>query len=189
MFIMEWIRVFKQSLTYLSPLLFGLLLMVVIGYFSVSGVLRKQLTENTYESLYAAEEDIKIGFSQSELTLNSTFYAIQKMINGGASQEDIWDYLRDANRWMNQDDTGYAGFYGIHGYIRGAYFGRRGNFPDSGYDPRPTPWFQAAENGGPDTIHTRPYRDGEKTILSMARNLYNFNEEYCGVIVLDMDID
>ncbi|MDR2303329.1 MAG: response regulator [Treponema sp.] len=189
MFIMEWIRVFKQSIAYLAPILFGLLLMVVIGCFSVSGVLRKQLTENSYESLHAAEEDIKTGFSQSSPILNSAFYTIRKMINDGASQKDIWSYLKDTNSWINQGDAEYAGFYGIHGYINGSYFDHRGNFPNNGYDPRPTPWFQAAESGGPDTIYTRPYRNGEKTILSMVKNLYDFKGEYCGLIVLDMDID
>jgi signal transduction histidine kinase/CheY-like chemotaxis protein len=188
---MEWFRVFKQSAAYLMLILFGLLIMVLIGYFSVSGVLRKQLIEKSRETLHSAEENIKTGFSQSNLTLNNAFYRIQKLIDTGASQQDIWEYLKDTNTWMSRPGEGYSGFYGIYGYIRGDYFDTAGNPPDSVYDPRLTLWFQTAENSGQNVAYSWPYwnMDIRKTILSMTRNLYSSNGEYCGVIVVDVDIE
>ncbi|MDR2020814.1 MAG: response regulator [Treponema sp.] len=170
---MEWKRILKQSLVYLAPILFGLMMMVLLGYFSVSGAFRRQLKENAREALSAAEESIETEFSLSNMTFNNVFYAVRNMLNDGVSQENIWKY---------------AGFHGVYGYIGGVYFDHQGNSIDGGYDPRPEPWFKAAEGGGPDTIYTRPYRNGDKMILSMVKNLYNLRGEYYGLIVLDIDI-
>ncbi|MDR2096224.1 MAG: response regulator [Treponema sp.] len=187
---MEWIRVFKQSAPYLAVVLLALLMMVVLGYFSASGIMRKQLVENSEVSLHVAEENIKIGFAQSSLMLNNAFHRIRGMIGKGASQQEIWSYLRDTNNWVSRLE-GYLGFYGIYGYIRGEYFDIQGNPPDGNYNPRLTPWLQTAESGGgQDVGYTWPYWNGDirKTVLSMTKNIYSLDGEYYGVIVLDMDI-
>jgi signal transduction histidine kinase/CheY-like chemotaxis protein len=188
---MEWNRLFKQSAPYLALVLFGLTLMVLIGYFSVAGILREQLIKNSQESLRATEENIKADFSQSGIALNIAVHTIQGQIDSGASQQDIWRYLRDTNRWMSLPDEGYSGFYGIHGYIRGEYFDKSGNPPKGDYNPQMTTWFQAAKSSGHDVAYTWPYwnLDTNKILLSMTKNLYNSAGEYCGIIVLDMDID
>ncbi|MDR2785152.1 MAG: response regulator [Treponema sp.] len=188
---MGWIRIFKQSAAYLMLVSFGLLVMVLVGYFSVSGILRKQLIKNSQESLHAVGENIKAGFSQSSLTLNNAFYNIQELLDTGASQQDIWKYLRDANAWMSRPSEGYSGFYGIYGYIRENYFDTAGNPPDGSYNPSLTPWFQTAKDSGRDVAYTWPYWNGDlrKVLLSMVKNLYDTNGEYCGIIVLDIDID
>jgi signal transduction histidine kinase/CheY-like chemotaxis protein/HPt (histidine-containing phosphotransfer) domain-containing protein len=188
---MGWSRILKHSVPYLALVLFGLLMMVLIGYFSVAGILRKRLMENSQESLHATEENIKVVFSQSRMTLNNAFHILQKQIDGGASQQAISGYLRDVNRWMSLPDEGYPWFYGIHGYIRGEYFDSLGNPPDGAYDPQLTPWFRTAKNSGHDVAYTRSYwnRDTGKILLSVTKNLYSSNGEYFGIIVLDMGID
>jgi signal transduction histidine kinase/DNA-binding NarL/FixJ family response regulator/HPt (histidine-containing phosphotransfer) domain-containing protein len=112
------------------------------------------------------------------------------MLDGGASQQDIWNYLKDTNNWMNRQGVGFSGFYGIHGYIKGAYFDIPGNPPDSDCDPRVMPWFQAAENGVLDPAYTWSYRNGDReTLLSMTKKIYILAGEYCGIVALDMNID
>jgi signal transduction histidine kinase/CheY-like chemotaxis protein/uncharacterized protein YneF (UPF0154 family) len=187
---MKWIQIFRQAAAYLMLIVFGLLIMVLIGYFSVSRTLRKQLLKNSQASLHIVEENMKAGFFQMNLTLNSALHIVQEKIDTGASQQDIWSYLRDTNAWMRHPDEGYAGFYGIYGYIRGAYFDVAGNPPDGAYDPRPTPWFRAAENSRQTMADTWPYwnEDMGKTLLFMTRNVYTGDGDYCGIIVLDMDL-
>ncbi|MDR1566098.1 MAG: response regulator [Treponema sp.] len=189
---MEWNRVVKHSAPYLALVLFGLLMMVLIGYFSVAGVLRSRLLDNSRETLRTVEENIQTSFSQSRMTLNSAFYNMQGQIDQGASQRDIWGYLRDTNKWMSLPDEGYyPGFDGMHGYISGAYFDKTGNPPDSDYNPLPMPWFQTARGSSRDVGYTWPYRDRDtgKILLSMTKNLYTGNGEYYGIIVLDMDVE
>jgi signal transduction histidine kinase/response regulator of citrate/malate metabolism len=188
---MELNRVFKQSAPYLLIIFFALLMMVIVGSFSVAGILRKRLMTNSREALYTAEENIRACFSQSDQTLNNVLHNIRAMVDRRAPRGEIWNYLREINRWMRLSVIGYSGFYGVHGYIRGEYFDVPGNPPDASYDPRSTPWYRPPESGGQDMVYSRPYRRGDagNMVLSITKNLYNSKEEYCGVVVLDVDID
>ncbi|MDR1900978.1 MAG: response regulator [Treponema sp.] len=187
---MEWSRVFKQAVPYLIVVLLALLMMVLMGYFSVSGVLRVRLIENSQETLHTAEESIQAGFSQANLVLTYAFHMIRGLIDRGASQRDIWSYLNGTSNWMNRTEDGLPGFNGLYGYIRGEFFDIQGNPPDKDYDPRLTPWYQTARSGGSEMSYTWPYRNENtgKMIISITKNLYGLGGEYYGTLVVDLDI-
>jgi signal transduction histidine kinase/CheY-like chemotaxis protein len=187
---MELRKIFRQSAPYLALVLFGLTTMVLIGYFSASGILRKQLIENSRETLYTVEENIKTGFSQSHLVLFNTVYSIEKMIDNGAERRDIWNCLRETNIRTGRPGTGYSGFYGIHGIVEGEYFDILGSPPDPDYDPRMTPWFEAARDSSLDPVYTWPYwsENNRKLVLSLVKKIYTLDRRYRGLIVLDVDI-
>ncbi|MDR1972353.1 MAG: cache domain-containing protein, partial [Treponema sp.] len=187
---MEWRRILKQVIPYLALVVFGLFFMVFMGYFSVSGVLRRRLAENSRESLRTAEENIRAGFSQSELFLTSAFHMIRGLIDRGGGSAAVQSYIQGTTNWISRSEDGLPGFYGLHGYIMGEYFDMQGNPPDGSYDPRQDSWYQAAEGGGHRTAYAGPFRD-EKTgamIISMVRNLYGLEGEYYGILVLDVDV-
>jgi signal transduction histidine kinase/CheY-like chemotaxis protein len=187
---MEWRKIFRQSAPYLALVLFGLTMMVLIGYFSASGILRRRLIENSRETLFTVEENIKTAFSQSDLVLSNTAYSIEKMLDSGADRRDIWNCLRDANIRTGRPGTGYPGFYGIHGMVDGEYFDMLGSPPDPGYDPRMTPWFEAAGDSLLDPVYTWPYwsENNHKLVLSLIKKLYTLDRQYRGLVVLDVDI-
>jgi signal transduction histidine kinase/CheY-like chemotaxis protein len=187
---MEWRKVFRKSAPYLALIFSGFVMMVLIGYFSVSGVLRRRLLQNSREALHTAEENIETGFSRSRVTLNHVFYGMRELIDRGASQYDIWHYLKNTNQWMSLPEEGFPGFYGVYGYIRGEYFDRQGNPPDGDFDLASAFWFQMSRSSH-DVAYSKPYWDEDirKTLLSMTKNLYDSKGDYYGIIILDIDID
>jgi signal transduction histidine kinase/CheY-like chemotaxis protein len=187
---MEWRRILKQIIPYLAVVVFGLFSMVLMGYFSVSGVLRQRLLENSRASLYTAEETIRTGFSQAELILAHTVHMIRGLVDQEGGGGAVRSYIRGASGWMGRSGDGLPGFHGLHGYILGEHFDTQGNPPDGAYDPRQDPWYQAAEGSGGRTVYTVPYRDEKTgtTIISMVRNLYGSGGEHYGVLVLDVEV-
>jgi signal transduction histidine kinase/CheY-like chemotaxis protein/HPt (histidine-containing phosphotransfer) domain-containing protein len=175
-------RVIKHTLPYLLAVIFALLVIIVPAYFSVSRVIRGRILENSQEALRADEELIKAGFSQSELILLNGVSVIQGMINRGQGQQDILNYLRDTTRWMRRSG---GGFYGLYGYIRNEFFDMEEDSPVKDDEP----WYGAAENAGTDPVYTAPYWKGSirKTVVSIARNLYDGSGIYCGILVVDVD--
>jgi signal transduction histidine kinase/response regulator of citrate/malate metabolism len=186
---MEWRNIFRQSIPYLALVFFGLAVMVLIGYFSASGILRDRLIENSRETLYTVEENIRTGFSQSNLVLFNTVYSVERLLDQGAGRQDIWNCLREINIRVSRPGTGYPGFHGIHGIVEGDYFDILGSPPDPNYDPRMAPWFQAAEDGVMDPVYTWPYwnEGSRRTVLSIVKRLYSLRGRYSGLIVLDVD--
>ncbi|MDR1930304.1 MAG: histidine kinase, partial [Treponema sp.] len=168
----------------------GLCVMVLLGYFSVAGVLRRRLEENSRESLYTAEESIRAGFSQGDLLLTYAFHMVRGLIDRGGGDEAVRTYLSGTNGWLGRSGEGLPGFRGLHGFIRGRYFDIQGNPPDSFYNPRETLWYRAAEKSGREAAYTTPYLDGRTgvPVVSIVRNLYSREGEYYGVLALDLEV-
>ncbi|MDR1949871.1 MAG: histidine kinase, partial [Spirochaetaceae bacterium] len=175
-------RIIRHTLPYLLAVSLALLVIIVLVYFSVSQVIQNRILENSREALLVDEEVIKAGFSQSELILMNGVSVIQGMIDRGQGQRDILNYLRDTTVWMRRSG---GGFYGLYGYVRNEFFDIEEDSPVKDSEP----WYGAAENAGTDPVYTAPYWKGSirKTVVSIARNLYDGGGTYCGVLVVDVD--
>jgi signal transduction histidine kinase/CheY-like chemotaxis protein len=175
-------RIIKHTLPYLLAVSFALLVIIALAYFSVSRVIRNRILENSRDALLADEEVIQAGFSQSELILMNGVSVVQGMIDRGQGQRDILNYLRDTTRWMRRSGDG---FYGLYGYVRNEFFDMQEDFPVKDDEP----WYHPGETAGTVPAYTAPYwkRSIRKTVVSIARNLYDGGGAYCGVLVVDVD--
>ena len=77
--------------------------MVLECYFFVSGILRARLFTNAEDSLFSSEANVRAAFAGSEISLTSSFYSVRNMIERGATQEEIQDYLKNTTAWMRQN--------------------------------------------------------------------------------------
>ncbi|MDR1374045.1 MAG: cache domain-containing protein, partial [Treponema sp.] len=188
----QWNEVLKKNYPQILFVFAAFLIMVLAGYFFVSGILRNRLLTNAGDNLFSAEANIRAAFAESEISLNTSFPVVLGMIKQNAPQEEILEYLKTTTAWMRQNKEGLMEFNGIYGYIRGEFIDSLEIQPDEDYIPQTRPWYQTAvRTGNMAVAYTAPYPDiktGE-TIISAVKNIVDEEGNYHGILAIDMTME
>jgi signal transduction histidine kinase/CheY-like chemotaxis protein len=166
------------------------ILMVLVGSFFISNILRTRLKEDAEAVLFTAEANINASLSEVESILLNSQYIIVNMIEQGASQEEILAYLKETTAWMRQREGGLLKIYGIYGYIRGELIDSMGINPDETYIPQRQPWYQTAIRSGEKTAYTAPFTDWftGNSVISVVTNIDAPQGNIHGILSVDVDI-
>ncbi|MDR3299206.1 MAG: response regulator, partial [Candidatus Accumulibacter sp.] len=187
---MEWKQVIKINYPQLFFVFAAFFLMVLVSYISISAIVQRRLSQSVDEVMLTAEANIRAGLSEAEASMNHVGRTVRAMLDGGASQKEVLDYLTDTNRRMQRNDTWLFGFHGIYGYLRDEFIDSIGLEPGPEFIPQTRPWFDAAvRNTGETSVHTEPYVDAltGDIILTAVRNIHGASGEYYGILAIDMD--
>ena len=165
-------------------------LMAGASYFFNSRMLRNHLLNGAQELLQSAEANVNAALSETEITLLNSYYIIQGMLEQGATNQEILDYLVITTDWMSRRDAGLLSFYGVYGYINGEFYDSFGMDPGEDYIPQTRPWYQTAIRSGNDVAYTTPYIDWNTgdTVVSAVRNIF-INGNMVGILVVDININ
>jgi len=166
-------------------------LMVITSYFFVGRILQNRLSSEANRLLYSVEANVKAGFSEAETTLLNSYYTIQRMLDRGASKEDILNYLTQTTEWLHRPSSGLMSYNGIYAYINGEFFDGIGLNPGADYVPQLMPWYQVGVRSGRFVAYTVPYRDLRygRTVVSVVRNIELKNGEIAGLLIIDVNVD
>jgi signal transduction histidine kinase/CheY-like chemotaxis protein len=188
----RWKEVLKKNYPQVFFVAAAFLVMVLSGYFFVSGILRNRLLTNAGDNLFSAEANIRAAFAESEISLNTSFPVVLGMIERNAPQEEILEYLKSTTAWMRQNKGGLMEFNGIYGYIRGEFLNGLETQLGENFIPQTRPWYQTAVRTGDTSVaYTAPYPDtatGE-TIISSVKNIMDEEGNYHGILVIDMNME
>jgi signal transduction histidine kinase/CheY-like chemotaxis protein len=187
----RWNEVLKKNYPQVLFVFAAFLIMVLAGYFFVSGILRNRILANAGDSLFSAEANIRAAFTESEVSLNTSFPVVLGMIERDAPQEEILEHLKSTTAWMRQNKRGLMEFYGIYGYIRGEFMDGLEKHPADNYIPQTQPWYQTAVRiGNTSVAYTTPYPDIQtgETIISAVKNIVDEKGNYYGILVIDMNM-
>ncbi|MDR1278768.1 MAG: response regulator [Treponema sp.] len=187
----RWNEVLKKNYPQVLFVVAAFLVMVLAGYFFVSGILRNRLLTNAGDNLFSAEANIRAAFAESEISLNTSFPVVLNMIERDAPQEEILEYLKSTTAWM-RDKGGLMEFFGMYGYIRGEFMNSLEMRSGNGFVPQTRPWYQTAvRTVGTPVAYTAPYTDtlSGETIISAVKNVVDEEGNYYGILVIDMNME
>ena len=183
--------VLKLNFRELIVIFLAFALMGLSAYFFIGRILRGHLMDRTEEIMYTAGANIRAGLSEAETTLLNSYYIVQGMLRRDASKQEILDYLTATTEWMQRQEQGLLGFYGIFGYINGEFYDSIGLNPSSDYIPQRRPWYQTAVRSGNTIAYTAPYEDlrtGD-IIVSAVRNIDLEDGSIIGILVVDINVN
>ncbi|GHV45084.1 hypothetical protein AGMMS49546_30140 [Spirochaetia bacterium] len=186
----QWKSIIKSTYAYVLMILGAFFLMVLVGFFSVNGVLQKHLINSATETLHTTETNITTRLSEAETVLDSSYWKIQSMLDQGVSQQEIYEYLLDTTNWMNTDIQNPFDFTGIFGYIRGEMIDSSGIRSAKDFLPQGQTWYQAGVRSKEEVAYTAPYvnsRSGQ-IIISLVRNIFGRKGDFYGFLVMDVEI-
>ncbi|MDR1932396.1 MAG: response regulator [Spirochaetales bacterium] len=160
-----------------------------MGFYLVHGILRERMRIGSEENIDVIEANIRGGFAEAELILDSSYYRVQRLLDRGESR-NILSLLTDITAWMRRLTTTKLNFYGIYGYIQEEFIDSIDLHPGSDYIPRLRPWYEAVVREGKRIVYTPPYIDAKTgdPIISLSRNIYGENGGHYGVLTLDVEL-
>jgi signal transduction histidine kinase/CheY-like chemotaxis protein len=188
----RWKEVLKKNYPQVLFVFAAFLIMILAGYYFVSGILRNRLLINAGNNLFSAEANIQAAFVEAVITLNTSFPIVLGMIEQDVPQEEILEYLKSATKWIQRDASrGLMESYGIYGYIRGKFMDSLEKHLGEDYFPQSRPWYQTAVRiGNTSVTYTAPYPDAEtgETIISAVKNIVDEEGNYYGILAIDMNM-
>jgi signal transduction histidine kinase/DNA-binding response OmpR family regulator len=188
----RWKKVLKKNYPQVLFVFAAFLIMILAGYYFVSGILRNRLLINASNNLFSAEANIRAAFVEAVVTLNTSFPIVLGMIEQGLPQKEILEYLKSATKWIQRDTSrGLMESYGIYGYIRGEFMDSLEKDLGEKYFPQSRPWYQTAVRVGNSSVaYTAPYPDAEtgETIISAVKNIIDEEGNYYGILAIDMNM-
>ncbi len=110
-------------------------------------------------------------------TLNVTADSVDLMIEKGATQEEIEQYILDQTE--RQFDNFDENFTGLYAYVRGKYMDGAGWVPPDDYDASVRDWYNEAIAAGGKTIIVSPYVDAQtnSVVITICRLLQSTNTD------------
>jgi len=174
---------FKQILFIIA----AFFLMVTLGGFFVSSVIRKQSSATVSVALQETEKTIRAYLREPKIAFDNIYTAVADMLDRGDSQEAVKNYLAQTADMLTGQENGIQGFTAVYGFIGGEFLSNIDMGED--YVPQQRPWYQTAiRSSGAE--YTAPYTDLKTglTILSLTREIYGKSGKYYGVMALDIDI-
>jgi signal transduction histidine kinase len=189
---LNWLQLIRKTSPYIATVILAFALMAMVGFVSTNRVMRQRLNDQAEGILKITEGNLDEGLARAELVLLTSYHQVRGLMDRGADNKIILDYMQGTTNWMGRDLNGIEGFNGIYGYIRGKFIdGLRMN-PGEDYIPEERPWFKAAaglKDG--EVAYTAPYIDAHRKtlIISAVKNVYSLSGEYYGILALDIDIN
>jgi hypothetical protein len=165
-------------------------IMTIAGYFFVQKILWNRLIQNSKSYLSATESYIYSAFADAEISLINTCHTVRDRINSGASQKNLLEYLRSVTAQMRERKRTLQ-LYGVYGYIHGEFIDGVDMNPGPEYIPQQRPWYQTAVRNIGLVAYTAPYIDARtgEVIVSAVMNVENSQDEICGVLAVDINVD
>ena len=161
--------------------------MIFVSYFYTDGVVQNQILNNGEEVMNSIEAAITARLNEAETTVVATKHSIENMIDSGADEEKIQNYLRDWTSWLKGRDPGISDLYGV---VRGEFLSGNGWEPDDDYNPRTRNWYLGVLfNDG--LYFTDPYIDRQLggLVISVADKIESDTGKFYGVVSMDVVTD
>ncbi|MDR0456496.1 MAG: response regulator [Treponema sp.] len=168
-------------------------LMVIAGYFYISGSERKHLREGVQNAISYTEANIKADMLEPETMLGGVAETIRDIILRGNNSDRVHEYIKYINNYVqagaNERLIGVIGFYGFFDAYGGKFLSGSDDWiPPEDYDPTSRPWYIAAADAAGDVAITQPYIDiySNDISITFARRIFGEDGSPLGIVCLDM---
>ncbi|MCL2008548.1 MAG: ATP-binding protein, partial [Treponema sp.] len=165
-------------------------MLVVTANIFIGRILRESLSDRTEEIMYTADANVRAGLSAAETILLNSYHIVKGMMDRGASDTEILDYLLATTEWMQQQAQGLLGFYGIYAYIHGEFYDSIDMNPGSDFIPQMRPWYQLGIRSSDSVVYTTPYTDWRtgEPIFSAVKSIY-IDDQMAGMLSVDISVE
>ena len=160
----------RRALIFVVLALFFAALIIVYNIFLTNFITHSLQAESQISAIDSAK-DVEVYLSTGTDVIQITEYGISRLIEKGASDEEIMDYLTDKTDSVQSSIL--PATTGIYGCIRGEFYDGSGWVPDDDYVPQERPWYVEAVADKGNIVLINPYLDlytGD-VVMTIAKTL------------------
>jgi signal transduction histidine kinase/CheY-like chemotaxis protein len=178
----------KASYYQLLFVFIAFLTMVLVSYFYVSSIVRRQVQFIGDVSMDVTQTSVSGSLTETELIFANVVQSVEKMLSDRKTNRDILDYLRATNTYFNAERSPLPDFMKIYAYIDGEWLDGSGWVPPEEYVPESRPWHIGAVNSAGKIFFSEPYQDAETggMCISFSQKLLNQEGKVAGVLSVDL---
>ena len=187
---MHGIRMKKPYLQQAMLVVLAFMIMVGVSFWYVKDIVQQQMRINGDEVIASANATVRSLLSETEVSLISVLYPVERLIDDGESTENVVRHIAALSDWLVEKTHRYFALSGIYGYVRGEYVDGGRWIPPADYVPEKRPWYIGAIQKQGKTHYTDPYVDAEtgRVIISVSREVRGKEGTSGGVVAIDFDI-
>ncbi|MDR3013765.1 MAG: hypothetical protein LBU70_11280, partial [Chitinispirillales bacterium] len=186
--------VVKKNLQPIALVITAFGLMVSIAYYSLQGMLQKQLLYSAERKMENIETNISFKLAESEVLLVNIAIAISHIIESGGSNAEVLSYLEVIVERMKGAKGRAVGLNRLYAYINGEYYSTYQDLhpvdEDGNIRPGEHVWYTAAMEAGEGAVaFSQPYVDPMSGVYIMSvSSRVEAAGEIIGVVAIDIDI-
>jgi len=180
----------RKNYRQISFVFLAFLIMVLVSYFYVSDIVRKQLFAIGEETMNTTQMAVSSSLSETKLIFANTMQTVEKMLYTDKTNQEILEFLIETNGYFKAEQSSLPDFMKVYGYIRGEFLDGSGWVPPSDYDPTKRPWYISAHQNGGGIVFSEPYIDAETggMCISFSQNVLDQNGDSYGVVAIDLKL-
>jgi len=138
----------RKNYRQISFVFLAFLIMVLVSYFYVSDIVRKQLFAIGEETMNTTQMAVSSSLSETKLIFANTMQTVEKMLYTDKTNQEILEFLIETNGYFKAEQSSLPDFMKVYGYIRGEFLDGSGWVPPTDYDPTKRPWYISAQQNG-----------------------------------------
>ncbi|MDR1533505.1 MAG: response regulator [Planctomycetota bacterium] len=153
------LRILRNNLWEMVFVILSFLVMAGVCFHFVSDLLRDLAEKRGVEMVNAIQAKVQALLDESETTLASTVFYVERLLRAGMPLEQIRPTFREYTDWAQASifSPKSVKFSGIFGVIHGQFLiGRDWKAPDD-FDPMARPWYLNARDRFGKTTYSGPY--------------------------------
>ncbi|MDR1950309.1 MAG: response regulator [Spirochaetaceae bacterium] len=187
---MKWSLVLKKNFQQFFFVVAAFAIMVLVSTYCAGFIVRRQHSNGVAEVLRTVESNIQSNLRAPEIALVNAKFAIEELINRGATQVEVLNFITNLTDLLIARDTRMTGFISLYGFIRGEFVDGTRWLPPADYVAEAQPWYEAARGRKGGIGVTMPYiepRD-QRAVAAWSVELFDARGEFLGIIATTIDI-
>ncbi len=162
----------------------GLIITVVVFY-GLYNVSRRSLINMWNSNAILMSQEIEYYLNQPKDAVIFTSKRVETLIDKGATNEQIQEYLVDESEVFSHLIEGNT--TGVYAFCNGEYLDGSGWDPTKGYSPKERPWYVDAKRAGGEVVFVEPYLNVQTNTLMMSVSKLLKDKE--SVVSMDFYLD
>lgn len=165
------------------------LAMILVSYFYVSGIVRKQMRSLGEEMITRVEMAVSANLKEGELSFVNMVQTTESMLESRRSNEELLAMLKTVQAFYSDEQSPLPDFMKVYGYIRGEFLDGSDWQPPATYVPAERPWYVGAA-GSEGIFFSEPYEDADTgdVCISFSKKICDVSGENCGILAMDLDL-
>ncbi|MDR2898355.1 MAG: response regulator [Spirochaetaceae bacterium] len=183
-------RIIKTNYQQILFVLIAFLTMVLVSYFYVSGIVRRQMFIISEESMNTTQEAVSATLSESEVIFANLTQTVESMLSSGKSNAEMLYFFESMTVYFRSKESPLSDFIKVYGFIHGEVLDGEGWIPPEDYNPLIRTWYIGADAANGEIFFSEPYADIDTgdMVFSFSKQVFDDQGNSGGVFAFDLNL-
>ncbi|MDR1747560.1 MAG: response regulator [Spirochaetaceae bacterium] len=183
-------RILKANYQQILFVFIAFLTMVLVSYFYVSSVVRRQILLIGEEMMNTSQTIVSATLSESRLIFANITETVESMLSTEKTNDEILYFIKTMTVYFGSEHSPLSDFMKVYGFIRGEFLDGAGWIPPVEYNPLIRPWYIGAGTADGKIFFSEPYIDAHTggVVFSFSKEVSDRTGNPGGILAMDLNL-